>query len=86
MTVRPTDSKTFFRLDQIKYENVSPAQAALYDRDNPRYPYKSHGQWLKTTYGIIGCILLMVFNKVEVFLTHPFDIDGFLYSYIGVSI
>ena len=32
-----------------------------------------------------ACLLLMVFNKVEVFLAHPFDYMGFIYSYIGVS-
>lgn len=72
------------RLREVKYNNISAAQAALYDRDHPRYPYKSHGQWLKAVYGMTTCLLLIVFNKVEAFLAHPFDIMGFIYSYIGV--
>jgi amino acid transporter len=73
------------RLEDVKYNNISATRAAIYDRDHPRYPYKSHGQWLKAVYGLTACIMLMVFNKVEAFLTKPFNTVGFVYSYIGVS-
>ncbi|TVY90714.1 Arginine permease [Lachnellula willkommii] len=34
------------------YGNASESQTACYDRSHPRYPYKSHGQWLKASYKI----------------------------------
>lgn len=58
----------------------------MYDRDNPRYPYKSHGQWLKACYGLVACTLLVLFNGVGPFLEHPFDTRRFIASYIGVSL
>lgn len=74
------------RLAYVKnYGNASEAQAAMYDRDNPRYPYKSHGQWLKACYGLVACTLLVLFNGVGPFLEHPFDTRRFIASYIGVS-
>jgi amino acid transporter len=57
----------------------------MYDRNNPRYPYKSHGQWLKACYGLVACTLLVLFNGIGPFLEHPFDTRRFIASYIGVS-
>jgi len=75
------------RLADVKlYGNASQTQAAMYDRDNPRYPYKSHGQWLKACYGLVACTLLVIFNGVGPFLEHPFDTRRFVASYIGVSL
>tara|TARA_R110002060_G_scaffold23753_1_gene32285 strand:- start:467 stop:745 length:279 start_codon:yes stop_codon:yes gene_type:complete len=74
-------------LEDVKlYGNTSEAQAAMYDRDHPRYPYKSHGQWLKAAYGMVACTILLIFNGVAAFLEDPFDIRRFIASYIGVSI
>jgi amino acid transporter len=67
------------------YEATSEAQAASYDRNHPRYPYKSHGQWLKALYGLVASIILILFNGVRAFLATPFDLRGFFASYIGVS-
>jgi yeast amino acid transporter len=68
------------------YGNVSEAQAAAYDRNHPRYPYKSHGQWLKACYGMVACIILVVFNGIGSFLEQPFDYRRFIASYIGVRL
>ena len=57
----------------------------MYDRDNARYPYKSHGQWLKACYGLISCVILVLFNGLKPFLLDPFDTKQFIASYIGVS-
>jgi amino acid permease len=58
----------------------------MYDRDNPRYPYKSHGQWLKACYGLVACLLLVIFNGVGTFLEKPFDTRRFIASYISVGV
>jgi hypothetical protein len=74
------------RLEDTKlYGNASERQAAHYDRNHPRYPYKSHGQWLKGFYGMTACIILVMFNGVSAFLERPFDVRRFVASYISVS-
>jgi yeast amino acid transporter len=74
------------RLEDVKmYGSVSEAQAASYDRSHPRYPYKSHGQWLKACYGLVACVILVIFNGVPSFLEEPFNVHTFIASYISVS-
>lgn len=79
---------SFFRtLEDVKtYGNTSEAQAEIYDRNNPRYPYKSHGQWLKACYGMVSCIILVLFNGIGPFLERPFDVHRFIASYISVPV
>lgn len=73
------------RLDEAKqYGNTSQTQAATYDRNHVRYPYKSHAQWLKAGYGMVACVILLLFNGVDAFLTTPFDARTFIASYISV--
>ncbi|TGO90109.1 hypothetical protein BPOR_0079g00220 [Botrytis porri] len=78
----------FFRtLEDTKlYGNASERQAAHYNRDHPRYPYKSHGQWLKGFYGMTACIILVTFNGVSAFLERPFDARRFVASYVSVPV
>lgn len=66
------------------YGNTSESQAASYDRDHPLYPYKSHGQWLKGCYGLVGCVVLILFNGVGAFI-EPFNIRKFVSAYISVG-
>lgn len=81
---QPTNA-TNDRLEDTKlYGNASERQAAHYDRDHPRYPYKSHGQWLKGFYGMAACIILVTFNGVSAFLERPFDVRRFIASYVSV--
>src|SRR5712664_173780 len=79
-------AKLLHRLEDVKtYGNTSEAQAEIYDRNHPRYPYKSHGQWLKACYGMVSCIILVLFNGIGPFLERPFDVHLFIASYISVS-
>jgi amino acid transporter len=74
------------RLEDVKrYGNASEAQVAMFDRNHPRYPYKSHGQWFKAAYGGVACTILVLFNGFGTFLQRPFDRQGFVASYVGVS-
>ncbi|KAK2846409.1 hypothetical protein FQN49_005748 [Arthroderma sp. PD_2] len=66
--------------------NTAESQNGVYDRQNPRYPYKSHGQWLKACYGVVACIILLLFNGVAAFLKDPFDTRAFVVSYISVPV
>ncbi len=72
-------------LDDAKtWGNSTEAHKAMYDRNHPKYPYKSHGQWLKACYGMVACIILVIFNGIGPFLEDPFDMRRFIASYIGV--
>ncbi|KAK3989685.1 hypothetical protein QBC44DRAFT_80531 [Cladorrhinum sp. PSN332] len=71
--------------DAKMYGNTSESQAASYDRDNPLYPYKSHGQWLKACYGLLACVVLILFNGVAAFIT-PFSIRKFVAAYISLPV
>jgi amino acid transporter len=64
---------------------MSEAQAATYDRDHPLYPYKSHGQWLKGCYGMVACVILILFNGVGAFI-EPFNARKFVSAYISVCV
>ncbi|KAK2747294.1 hypothetical protein FQN57_002192 [Myotisia sp. PD_48] len=78
----------FYRtLDDVKnYGNTSEAQAACFDRNHPRYPYKSHGQWLKGAYGLVSCVILILFNGIGAFLETPFNIRQFIAAYIALPV
>jgi amino acid transporter len=79
-------AKLSSRMEDVKtYGNTSEAQAEIYDRSHPRYPYKSHGQWLKACYGMVACTILVLFNGIGPFLERPFDLHLFIASYISVS-
>jgi amino acid transporter len=68
-------------------ENVDdkddPNVRSQYDRDSPSYPYKSHGQWLRACYALLGCFLLTFFNGWRS-LAHPLSSADFLACYISV--
>ncbi|KAL2760300.1 hypothetical protein ACRALDRAFT_1067117 [Sodiomyces alcalophilus JCM 7366] len=72
--------------DAKTYETTSEVQAASYDRNNPLYPYKSHGQWLKACYGMVSCGILMLLNGVGAFLETPFNARKFISAYISLPI
>jgi len=66
--------------------SASASHAMFYDRNHPRYPYRSHGQWLKASYGVTACLIMLLFNGIPPFLKRPFDTSNFFVSYISVSL
>ncbi|KAM5483702.1 hypothetical protein MaudMau93_006209 [Microsporum audouinii] len=69
--------------EENKLGNTAESQNGVYDRQNPRYPYKSHGQWLKACFGMVACFILLLFNGIPPFLKDPFDVRAFIVSYIS---
>jgi yeast amino acid transporter len=60
-------------------------QISAYDRnDDSFYPYKSHGQYLRAWYGLIGCFLIAIFNGWRSFVS-PMNLSDFIASYINVK-
>jgi amino acid transporter len=55
------------------------------NRNASDYPYRSHLQWARAAYGLLGCSLLLLFNGWRSFL-HPFSTADFLASYFNVFV
>ncbi|KAI1936363.1 hypothetical protein LOZ66_004823 [Ophidiomyces ophidiicola] len=72
--------------EALAFGNPSESQATLYDRNNPRYPYKSHGQWFRALWGVTACSVLCLFNGIASFLRTPFDTREFIVSYIALPV
>ena len=70
-------------------ENITnkddPDVRQLYDRNSPQYPYRSHGQYLRAWYGLIGCILFILFNGWRTFVP-PMNGEDFVACYICVCL
>jgi amino acid transporter len=64
---------------------VDPNQdIRAYDREDDHfYPYKSHGQYIRAWYGMIGCFLIAIFNGWQSVVS-PLSLPDFLASYINV--
>ncbi|KIV98522.1 uncharacterized protein PV09_09674 [Verruconis gallopava] len=56
-----------------------------YRRKGSQYPYRSHGQWLRAAYGLLGTSLFVIFNGWRVFMP-PFQVADFVASYISIVI
>jgi amino acid transporter len=57
----------------------------LLNRNASDYPYKSHLQWVRALYGLVGCLLLLLFNGWRSFLS-PFSAPDFVASYINLLV
>jgi hypothetical protein len=65
-------------------EDPTIENRSAFNRDDEQYPYRTHGQLFRTYYGLIFCILLILFNGWRSFLV-PFQAKDFIVSYIGVG-
>ena len=64
---------------------ISTPDGIFLNRNASDYPYKSHGQWLRAAYALLGCALLVIFNGWRSFL-NPFSTPDFLAAYLAVPI
>jgi yeast amino acid transporter len=70
--------------DETITNKDNPQVRQLYDRQSPHYPYKSHGQYLRAWYALIGCALFILFNGWRTFVS-PMSLEDFFGCYVGVS-
>ncbi|KAK3312521.1 amino acid permease-domain-containing protein [Apodospora peruviana] len=64
--------------------NLTPEMRYQYNRDNKRqYPYHSHLQWLRALYGLVFCILMILFQGWRTIVS-PMAVDDFVASYIAI--
>src|SRR5277367_4238789 len=61
----------------------NPDIRQLYDREHHEYPYKSHGQYLRACYALMGCSIFIIFNGWRTFVS-PMSVADFLACYIAV--
>ncbi|KAK0715434.1 amino acid permease-domain-containing protein [Lasiosphaeris hirsuta] len=64
----------------------SPELRNQYRRShNRRYPYHSHGQWLRALYGLVFSVLMIFFQGWRS-VVPPFSASDFVASYISIAI
>jgi len=57
-----------------------------YDRDDDHfYPYRSHGQYLRAWYGLLGCSIFVVFNGWRSVIS-PMSNADFVAAYINIPV
>ena len=64
--------------------DVSQFEEDAFNREHRRYPYRSHGQYLRAWYALIACAVLALFNGWEAFAA-PFNVGDFFAAYISVG-
>jgi amino acid transporter len=64
--------------------NLTPEMRNFYKRSAKQYPYRSHLQWIRAVYGLVGCSLLALVQGWRTFIA-PMSVRDFIASYIAVS-
>ncbi len=64
---------------------INPDTRNHYNRSARQYPYHSHLQWLRALYGLVFCILMILFSGWRVFIS-PMSVQDFVAEYISVSL
>lgn len=64
---------------------VDTPEGIFLNRNASDYPYKSHLQWLRAAYALVGCILFVIFNGWRSLL-RPFSSPDFLAAYMSIPI
>lgn len=62
---------------------IMTAAGAVLNRNSSAYPYKSHLQWVRAAYCLVGFSLLVLFNGWRSFL-YPFSPPDFIASYLSI--
>ncbi|KAF2261629.1 hypothetical protein CC78DRAFT_343555 [Lojkania enalia] len=73
----------FYHRIKAAAEDPTLENRSAFNRDDKQYPYRTHGQLFRAYYGLLFCILLILFNNWRAFV-HPFSTHDFLASYIGI--
>jgi len=64
--------------------NLTPEMRNMYKRSAKQYPYRSHLQWIRAVYALVGCVLMATFQGWRTFVS-PMSVKDFVASYIAVS-
>ena len=64
---------------------VHTSSGTFLNRNASDYPYKSHLQWARAAYGLVGCALVLFFNGWKSVLP-PFSTPDFFASYTNVFV
>ncbi|KAK4184813.1 amino acid permease-domain-containing protein [Podospora australis] len=70
-------------IDRICAQIIMPDDRIHWDRNATRYPWKTHGQWLRAVFGGFFCSLLILFYGWHTFLP-PFSTGDFVATYINI--
>ncbi|KAF1817393.1 proline-specific permease [Eremomyces bilateralis CBS 781.70] len=72
----------FFHRLKRAAEDPSLENRSAFNREDPQYPYRTSGQLFRAVYGFVFCILLILLNGWQAFLS-PFAVEDFIVSYVG---
>ncbi|KAF2710904.1 hypothetical protein K504DRAFT_453937 [Pleomassaria siparia CBS 279.74] len=72
----------YYRIKAASEDHTLENRSA-FNRDDKQYPYRTHGQLFRAYYGLLFCILLILFNNWRAFV-YPFSLPDFIASYIGI--
>jgi amino acid transporter len=73
----------FYHRIKMAAEDHTLQNRDSYKRDDPQYPYRTHGQLFRSWYGLIFCFLIVLFNGWRCFFS-PFSLPDFIVSYVGI--
>ncbi|KAF2180177.1 hypothetical protein K469DRAFT_639942 [Zopfia rhizophila CBS 207.26] len=73
----------FYHRIKAAAEDHTLENRSAFNRDDKQYPYRTHGQLFRAYYGLLFCILLILFNNWRAFV-NPFSTADFVASYIGI--
>lgn len=63
--------------------NLTPEMRNMYKRSAKQYPYRSHLQWIRAVYALVGCVLMATFQGWRTFVS-PMSGKDFVASYVAV--
>jgi amino acid transporter len=73
----------FYHRIKVASEDNGLDNRYAYNREDEQYPYRTRGQLFRSWYGLIFCLLIVLFNGWRSFFS-PFGVSDFIVSYIGI--
>ncbi|PSN68423.1 hypothetical protein BS50DRAFT_492788 [Corynespora cassiicola Philippines] len=67
----------FYHRIKVAADDHTLENRSAFNRDDKQYPYRTHGQLFRAYYGLIFCILLIIFNNWRAFVP-PFSTPDFV--------
>lgn len=61
----------FYHCIKSAAEDHTLENRSAFNRDDKQYPYRTHGQLFRAYYGLLFCILLILFNNWRAFVSDP---------------
>jgi amino acid permease len=64
----------FYHRIKAASEDHTLENRSAFNRDDKQYPYRTHGQLFRAYYGLLFCILLILFNNWRAFVSRSYNV------------